>query len=158
MTILHNRPLYFFLKITLILLNLMEIIYTAWLLNHGIKMTDERVLIESDEKEREELSLNKTILIISAIMASLLFLVGLLGAITSNYGCIVSYAIVVGVILMASLVSPSRTRIPNLVVIMVITVTSTVFAFMIRARELRDEENDLRLQLYVKGGSSGDVV
>ena len=157
MSILRNRPLFIFLKITLILLNLMEMLYTIWLLNFGIKVIDERSLIEEDEKEREELSLNKTILIISAVMASLLFLVGLLGAITSNYGCIVSYAIVVGVILGATLVSPSRTRIPNLIVITVITLTATLFAFMIRAMELREDEEEARSRLYIKG-SGGEVV
>ena len=154
MKLLQNRPLYIFLKITLILLNLMEMLYTILLLNHGMKIIDERYAIEEDEKEREELSLNKTILIISAIMASLLFLVGLLGAATSNYGCIVSYAIVVGFILVATLLSPSRTRLPNLLVILIITLTSTLFGLMIRARELRQDES--RDRLYTK--SAGDVV
>lgn len=154
MKILQNRPLYIFLKITLILLNLMEMLYTVWLLNHGMRIIDERYAIEEEEKEREELSLNKTILIISAIMASLLFLVGLLGAITSNYGCIVSYGIVLGFILVATLLSPSRTRLPNLLVILITTLASTLFALMIRNTEIREDQS--RDLLYIKSGA--DVV
>lgn len=68
-------------KISVVLVNLMHICFVCYVIYLGINQLNDRESTEEDPKKLEMLELNKTVLIISSIMAFLLCMTGIIGAI-----------------------------------------------------------------------------
>jgi len=83
----ESRVAFTSVKIAIVGFNILQIAFTGWLLFGGLTMISEQEETEDDPKKREMLETNKTVLVISSIMASLLCLTGLMGAIRERYCC-----------------------------------------------------------------------
>lgn len=136
-----QRAAFFIVKVILVILNILQILFTTWFLTMTVSAVNQQEEAEIDLKKKDMLNLNGTVLILSGIMAGILCCVGLIGALTESYGCIVAYTTVLALLFLASIASWQpfdNSRILNILIILIMTVVAATFALMLRAKERQE--------------------
>lgn len=136
-----QRAAFFIVKVILVILNILQILFTTWFLTMTVSAVNQQEEVEIDLKKKDMLNLNGTVLILSGIMAGILCCVGLIGALTESYGCIVAYTTVLALLFLASIASWQpfdNSRILNILIILIMTVVAATFALMLRAKERQE--------------------
>lgn len=129
-------------KLTLAVLNVGQILFNIWFLYYGIRIIDEQADLETNERKLEILHLNRTVVILSGIMTSIFCFVGIIGAIRESYPCIVAYTTIIAVLLIASIFSPGKSKLLNILIIFTLTLVSAIFTSMLRLKEKSLEGNN----------------
>lgn len=122
-------------KFTLAILNVCQILFNIWFLYYGIRIIDEQADLETNERKLEILHLNRTVVILSGIMTSIFCFVGIIGSIRESYPCIVAYTTIIAVLLIASIFSPGKSKLLNILIIFTLTLVSAIFTSMLRLKE-----------------------
>lgn len=130
-------------KYMLVILNILQIAFNIWFLSYGISIINQQAEQETDTKKLQILDLNRTVVILSGVMTSIFCLVGLIGSIRESYACIVAYTTIVFVLLVASIFSPGKSKLLNILIIFSLTLVSAVFTSMLRLKEKSMESVNL---------------
>lgn len=79
--VMQSKILFNLIKFCVIIVNLMHICFTSFMVYNAVTQLSDREVDERDPKKLELLEVNRTVLVISTIMAFALCLVGIVGAI-----------------------------------------------------------------------------
>ena len=129
------KAAFIIVKYMLVILNILQIAFNIWFLSYGISIINQQAEQETDAKKLQILDLNRTVVILSGVMTSIFCLVGLIGSIRESYACIVAYTTIVFVLLIASIFSPGKSKLLNILIIFSLTLVSAVFTSMLRLKE-----------------------
>lgn len=129
------KAAFIIVKYMLVTLNILQIAFNIWFLSYGISIINEQAENETDSKRLQILDLNRTVVILSGVVTSIFCLVGLIGSLRESYPCIVAYTTIIVVLLIASVFSPGKSKLLNILIIFSLTLVSAVFTSMLRLKE-----------------------